>query len=211
MICAVIWDLDGTLIDSYRCIVPSLRQFYEEQGLALDEKDILSEVLRGSVRAFAEAVRQQTGISLDAGMERYREIRMEQEQALAPMPGARAVLDALAAAGVPSFLYTHRGETTAAVLERTGLAGAFCEIVTAESGFPRKPAPDALLYLIRRHGLSPAETCYVGDRQLDMDCAGAAGIRGILFALPGSEHPVSGPYARISDLRELLARIEKDK
>ena len=61
MICAVIWDLDGTLIDSYRCIVPSLRQFYEEQGLALDEKDILSEVLRGSVRAFAEAVRQQTG------------------------------------------------------------------------------------------------------------------------------------------------------
>ena len=39
----------------------------------------------------------------------------------------------------------------------------------------------------------------------------AAGIRGILFAPPGSEHPVSGPHERITDLRELLARIEKDK
>ena len=71
--------------------------------------------------------------------------------------------------------------STDEVLRRLGLYGFFDEIITGQSGFPRKPAPDALLYLIGKYALDPSETYYVGDRTIDMDCARNAGVSGILY------------------------------
>ena len=202
---ALIWDLDGTLIDSYRMIVPALRQFYREQGVERSEAEIRRAVLGSSVRDFAADMLAETGVSLDAGMARYLEIRSGLEQLLQPMPGARQVLDALAARGVPSFLLTHRGDSTAAVLRRTGLDGAFVGIVTGRSGFPRKPAPDGLLYLVERYGLDPARSFYVGDRQMDLDCAHNAGLRAIALETPdGPALRCAAGDLRIRSLPELL-------
>ena len=205
---AVIWDLDGTLIDSYRCIVPSLRLFYEARGVSLDEEQIRSFVLQDSVTGFARFVEAQYGVSLSAEMEEYRKIRGELEKDLQLMPGARALLDRLKAAGVRSFLFTHRGPSTEAVLRRVGLEADFEEVLTAESGFPRKPAPDAILYLLQRHQLSPEGSCYVGDRPLDIQCAVNAGIQAVLYAPEGDFLPPEVPHVSISSLAELGNLIE---
>ena len=66
----------------------------------------------------------------------------------------------------------------------------FLEILTSQSGFPRKPDPQALRYLMDKYELDPAATYYVGDRSLDMECAANAGIQGILY-LPEDSHSVS--------------------
>ena len=55
-----------------------------------------------------------------------------------------------------------------------------------------------------RRGLDPALCFYVGDRQLDMDCAHRAGIRGILYCSPDSPMAVRDADLVIRDLRELL-------
>lgn len=113
------------------------------------------------------------------------------------MPRAREALEALAGQGARHFVYTHRGTTTAAVLQNLGLDGLFTEIVTSQNGFPRKPAPDAILYLMGKYGLDPAATFYVGDRTIDMDCARNAGIGGILFLPPGSYCEPNGAQTHI--------------
>lgn len=201
---ALIWDLDGTLLDTYPMIVGSLRQFYAEQGLPLDAADISDAVLRSSVRDFAAQIEAQTGISLTDGMPRYRQIRAERELAVTPMPGARETLARLRARGVPNFIFTHRGASTQTLLDRTELSDFFSEIVTAEAGFPRKPAPDGLRYLVEQHGLDPARTAYLGDREIDMRCAENAGLCGILLRPAGSPaSPLGSELAVIERLDEL--------
>ena len=49
---AFIWDLDGTLLDSYGIIVSSLRKTYQEYGLPIDEEDVHRHVIRYSVNSF---------------------------------------------------------------------------------------------------------------------------------------------------------------
>ena len=206
---ALIWDLDGTLIDSYACIVPALRQFYAEKGLLLEEAEILQGVLAATVRDYAGDIEARTGISLSADMARYQEIRADLERAVRPIPRARETLEALQAAGIRSFLYTHRGASTAEMLRRTGLEGLLEALVTAEDGFPRKPDPRGLLWLLDRYALDPARTFYVGDRQLDVACAANANIRAILYRPPGSPVPLSGREAAVvSDLAELVTLFQ---
>ena len=205
---ALIWDLDGTLIDSYACIVPALRRFYAEKGLQLEEAELLRGVLSSTVRDYAREVEARTGVSLTADMGRYQELRAVLEREIRPIPHAREALQALAAAGVRSYLYTHRGASTAEMLRRTGLADLLEDTVTAEAGFPRKPDPGALLWLLDRYDLDPARTFYVGDRQLDVACAANAGLRAILYRPPGSPVPLTAREAAvIGDLAELPALL----
>lgn len=205
---AVIWDLDGTLVDSYQMIVPSLWQFYAERGVLCDEMEIRRTVLQSSVRDFACTMEEKTGVSLYAQIDQYNEIRAERELEIRPIPHAAEVLAALAERGVQSFLFTHRGGSTAAVLERTGLSDAFTEVLTAQSGFARKPSPDAINYLVEKYGLDRTQTFYVGDRQLDIECAANAAIRSILFLPPDSPAARTGredfTVARLTDILLLL-------
>ena len=73
------------------------------------------------------------------------------------------------------------------MLEETGLAPFFEEVVSVADGFPRKPAPDGLDYLVDKYGLDRRRTYYVGDRDVDARCAKNAGVGSILL---------DGPYLR---------------
>ena len=91
------------------------------------------------------------------------------------------------------------------MLERLGFGAFFAETVTSQNSFPRKPAPDAIRYLIQKYRLDPKTAFYVGDRTIDMDCARNAGVQGILFLPAGSYCTPNGSEKRIiSDLRDLL-------
>ena len=112
---ALIWDLDGTLLDSYPMIVESLYRFYAARCDCPTREEIRLFVLTTSVRDFAAEMACKTGVRLSDELPAYRALRAELERDMSPMPGARAVL------------------------ERTGLWGCFRAILTAEDGFPRKP------------------------------------------------------------------------
>ena len=149
------------------------------------------------MQAYAEEVARERGVSLFAGIDRYQAIRAELEQRMEPVPGAAETLRALRDRGVACFVFTHRGASSFALLERMGLLPFFGEVVTAERGFARKPDPAGLLYLIQKHGLDPARTWYVGDRSLDVDCAVRAGARSILYRPADSPVPPTGREDRI--------------
>ena len=183
---AWIWDLDGTLLDSYGVIVSSLHQTLEELGVSMDEADIRRRAAEGSVSDVINIAAAQTGRTFQKIKGRYSEISGGRYLEIAAMPPAREALESTAALGAVHFVYTHRGSTTAPVLKNLGLDRFFQEVVTSLSGFPRKPAPDALLYLMNRHHLENSRVYYVGDRTLDVDCARNAGVHSVLYSPSGT-------------------------
>ena len=137
---AYIWDLDGTLLDSYGSIVSSLVVVSRECGVRDSREEILKAVKQGSVSAYLRNLSERTGKD-DAGLyRRYREVSHERMDEITLIPGAAETLEALRRAGARHFVYTHRGSSTGPLLDRLGLTDCFEEIVSA-TGRWTWPAP----------------------------------------------------------------------
>ena len=205
---AVIWDLDGTLFDSYDVIVHSLLLTLQEKGVVLSYEDIRRHAIEFSIRSLLTKISTEYGVSAEELHNRYSQISRDHYLTIKPMNHAVEVLQTLADRGVENYVFTHRGQTTIPVLENLEMMHYFREIITSQSGFARKPNPEGLQYLLNKHHLCAEQTYYVGDRSIDMDCAANAGIAGILFLPPGCID-VSGGTERfiVKDLLDILEII----
>ena len=121
------------------------------------------------------------------------------------MPGAREVLAWADQAGIQQFVYTHKGDNALTILRDLGLESYFTEILTSQSGFARKPHPEAANYLLDKYQLDPDNTYYIGDRTLDVEFAQNSGIQSINFL----ESSYEGNH-RIQALAK-IPRIFEDK
>ncbi len=203
-ISALIWDLDGTLLDSYGVIVSGLYKTCMELGIPADEQEILREVITHSVGAFISKTEKETGISSGIIKQRQSEISDSEKLNIMPIRHAAEILSLMEKRGIRNFVFTHRGTSTDIILKNTGLYEFFEEIITGKDGFPRKPDPAAVLYLIRKYDLDKEKTFYVGDRTLDVECAVNAGIGSILYLPENSAAMPDGKETYIvKDLLEI--------
>ncbi len=178
---AYIWDLDGTLFDSYGSIVSSLVSLAGEYRVPDSFEEILKAVKQGAVSSYLRGLSAGTGADYDFLYRRYREISHTRMDEITLIPGAAETLEALRRGGARHFVYTHRGASSRPLLDRLGLTPFFTEIVTFERGFRPKPSGEGVEYLVRKHGLSKASAAYVGDRTIDVYCANDAGVKAILY------------------------------
>ena len=177
-----IWDLDGTLLDSYDIIVNSLYKIYKERfNIELDKHEILVDVINYSVSHFILKMEKETGVPFESLKDRYQEISGADKLNIKAMPHSHEILEYLNSKGIKNYVFTHRGRTTEIVLRNVGLYDYFTDIVTSLDDFPRKPDPAGLNYLINKHHLNKEETYYVGDRPLDIECAYNAHIKSIMY------------------------------
>lgn len=210
---AYIWDLDGTLFDSYDSIVSSLMDIAQEYRIPDSYDEIMKAVKQGSVSGYLRSL---TGQLADGNHDcadyaslyrRYREISHERLDRITLIPGAAETLSALQATGAKHFVYTHRGKSYDGLLERLGLQHFFMEIVTSENGFQPKPSGEGVAYLVEKYGLDRNHTAYVGDRTLDVLCAKDAGVKAILYVPEDSCVVPTGKEDRV--IRNLEELIEK--
>lgn len=201
---AFIWDLDGTLFDSYAFIVSAVTQGLEEYGITVDRETVFQEVTATSVTAYLH----KAVVGYDCPeAELFRRccfLQTSQDDQIRLNPHAEAVLRQLRDRGAIHFVYTHKGASAPAVLERLGILDLFREVITADSGLPRKPAPDGVDYLVEKYGLDRERCYYVGDRKIDLECAANAGIKSILYLYSPSSALVKdmATYC-VSDLQEI--------
>ncbi len=178
---AFIWDLDGTLLDSYEAILAGIEETYRQFSLPYNKKEVRAFILKYSVQDLLEQVAKERG--LDAGL--LNQVRAqslaEKNAQVVLMPGAREVLAWANKQGIQQFVYTHKGDNTFTILRDLGLDSYFTEILTSQSGFARKPNPEAATYLINKYDLNPDRTYYIGDRTLDIEFAQNSGIQSINF------------------------------
>ena len=178
---AFIWDLDGTLLDSYEAILSGIEETFCQFSIPYDKEKVRDFILKYSVQDLLEQVAEER--NLDA-----KELNQVRSQSLAEknvqvvlMLGAREVLAWADEAGILQFVYTHKGDNAFTILRDLGLESFFTEILTSQSGFSRKPSPEVATYLLDKYELNPRTTYYIGDRTLDVEFAQNSGIQSINF------------------------------
>ena len=178
---AFIWDLDGTLLDSYEAILSGIEETFCQFSILYDKEKVRDFILKYSVQDLLEQVAEER--NLDA-----KELNQVRAQSLAEknaqvvlMLGAREVLAWADEAGILQFVYTHKGDNAFTILRDLGLESYFTEILTSQSGFSRKPSPEVATYLLDKYELNPRTTYYIGDRTLDVEFAQNSGIQSINF------------------------------
>lgn len=179
---ALIWDLDGTPLDSYPIYVPALREAMEELGISVAEEEIGQDVLTYSIGHFIKRMATEHQLPEEEIKSRYMTRGMARNLLIPPMYHAKELLQALTDMSALNFVYTHKDESALEVLKQIGLLPFFVDIVTGDSGFPRKPAPNAVTYLLEKHQLNKEDAYYVGDRCIDVDYGWNAGTKSILLA-----------------------------
>ena len=178
---AFIWDLDGTLLDSYEAILAGIEETYRQFSLPYNKKEVRAFILKYSVQDLLEQVAKERGLDVGLLNQVRAQSLAEKNAQVVLMPGAREVLAWANKQGIQQFVYTHKGDNTFTILRDLGLDSYFTEILTSQSGFARKPNPEAATYLINKYDLNPDRTYYIGDRTLDIEFAQNSGIQSINF------------------------------
>lgn len=201
---AYIWDLDGTLLDSYGVIVEAAARTAADEGIN-DPKDyILKVVKQKSCTAYMEEIGSQCGKTVREVFAQYQKHTHALDDLITVIDGAKETLERLQEAGAVHFVYTHRGSSSEPILERLGVLKCFREVVTSMYGFAPKPSGEGVRFLVEKYGLDPEQTWYVGDRTLDVYCAKDAGVKALLFLAPDTCVEATGQEDRIvKDLREI--------
>lgn len=177
----VFWDFDGTLLDTYPAMVRAFVAGAADYGIAITPERTLL-LMKNCLAHCCEVVGAENSVPAKALEAAFR--RHEQEElarGLPPVEGIPEALEALHARGVRHYVATHRDMACRDLLDKAGLLKYFSGFVTKEDGLPRKPAPDMLLHLMRKHGLRPEECLMVGDRPLDTEAGMAAGVTSVLL------------------------------
>ncbi|MEO5346455.1 MAG: HAD-IA family hydrolase [Magnetococcus sp. YQC-9] len=191
----VIFDCDGTLVDSLDAIVRSANLALAEvgEGLVLSHTRIASVVGLSLHEAMAvlmpEGSTEQHARAVDAYKCHYKKLADGGELPTPLFPGVRMVLDSLRQAGVTLAVATGKSLRG---LERTlreqGLEGYFEVLMTADQA-PSKPHPSMIEQILDATGCSRARTLMVGDTVYDLEMGRNAGVRtaAVTFGCHGRE------------------------
>lgn len=182
---AVLFDLDGTLVDTAPDMVRVLQDMQRHHGVApvdyaLGRSNVSNGalgLLRIGFPAFAEAQRQAL---ICEYVERYS-ARLSEESAL--FDGIEVLLTELEAAGCPWGVVTNKpSHLTEPLLEQLELANRSACVVSGDTLEHRKPHPAPLLHACGLAGVSPGHSIYVGDASRDIEAGRAAGMTTIAAA-----------------------------
>lgn len=204
----VIFDVDGTLVDSRRANRRMLcRLVLEMEGRHLTDAD--ADACFGL--ADPEALEQLGVRDVEAGIRRWGElVAQSRPEDYELYPGVRALIQSLAAAGCELGIVTSKSRTEyGATFSPTGLGAYFGLVVCSDDTVRHKPDGEPLQFYLERTGADPARCLYIGDTGYDMACAAAAGIDGALALWGNPAAESASPPAAAATGHAAVYRLRK--
>lgn len=213
-IAALIFDLDGTLVDSADDIAEAVNRTLEDLSLprapeavvrgwiGSGARQLLADALThaGSARRLDEA--------MPNFMRHYRDCLLLSPRLYA---GVREALRQFHARGLPMAVCSNKPSAMIEpLLEHLRIGDFFSHLVGGDTLPQRKPAPEPLWHLARLFGQPPSRCLMVGDSATDLHAANAAGMAVALVRYGYRQDldlDAAGAWAVVDDLRELLARV----
>lgn len=202
----VLFDLDGTLLNTNELIFRSFEYVWEKQG----RENIAREMMVPYMGAkLYDMFRELTGgddAAIQEMIRLYREFNWENHDELVDMfPGVKETLHELREAGIRMGIVTTKiRKTTDMGLKLCGIDGYFDAIVTLDDVTHAKPHPEPVLQALKQLGAEPASAMMVGDSPADILAARAAGVRSIAVGWSLKSLREYAPDVSIKHMHELL-------
>jgi HAD superfamily hydrolase (TIGR01509 family) len=185
---AVMFDLDGTILDSIHIYYQIIETVFNRLDLPLPPRDKLREAAKTGDFEWGRVFPKNTPEGHDRLIEKTRRIIAEiypnlfRTQAKL-IPNAKKSLEAIFQKGIKMGIVTSTPRQSMAVklhpLEDSGINGLLEVIIHADDAPRKKPAPDPLLEGSKRLGIPPERCMYVGDARTDIQAGKAAGMKTI--------------------------------
>jgi phosphoglycolate phosphatase len=203
----LVFDWDGTLIDSADTIVACIQAACRDLGLPVPDDACASHTIGlGLHDALAHAIPGLPQSEYAKVVERYRWHFLARDPVIPLFPGAEAMLAGLRGRGHILAIATGKSRAgLARALDNTGLSGFFASTRCADECAP-KPAPDMLHELIEELDVSPAATLMIGDTVHDLKMAASAGVHALAVSYGAHEKPAlvaQEPLACVDSIDEL--------
>jgi phosphoglycolate phosphatase len=176
----IVFDLDGTLVDSRRDLADAANALLARHGAAPLDEAVVGRMVGDGAAVLVRRVLAARGLAVDAGSALELFLAEYDTRLLAhtrPYDGIPATLEALAARARLSVLTNKPTRQTIRLLEGLGLAGRFADVIGGDGPVPRKPDPEGLQALMRAAGARRDDTVLVGDSATDLRTARNAGVR----------------------------------
>jgi phosphoglycolate phosphatase-like HAD superfamily hydrolase len=209
----LVFDLDGTLIDSAADILHGMRLTFAQAGLGVLPDDYFPNNLHGTGEGIMRSIVADMGWSMPSDLKPLRAMYVENYAALNHRQtrlyaDAQQLLDACGAAELPMGICTNKLHASAmGATRKVGIDGHFRYISGADTWAAAKPSPVPLIETIRMLGLAPEQVLYFGDTSVDAECARQAGVRFVLHTSGYGDELLKGTtqYFSFQHWKELLA------
>jgi len=204
---ALVFDLDGTLIDSRRDITTAVDRTRAGYGLPpIGLERVVTMVGEGArllvERALPELPAERADEALAIYLQHYRDVCLDETR---PYPGIEEMLARLAPS-YPLALLSNKGEELSRIVLRgLGLDRFFREILGGDSLPTRKPDPSGLHLLAARLGVPVERVLLVGDTRIDAETARNAGCSFALVEWGFPRPPALETHLRVARAEELVA------
>ena len=203
---AVIFDMDGVLVDSYRAHYESWRALAEEHGIALSEARFAELFGRTSREIIGElcgpGISGQRSAAMDGRKEGFYRAALEKN--FPAMDGAVELIDALVAAGfVLAVGSSGPPENIELSLQKLGRAHCFAARITGMDVAHGKPDPEVFLLAAKRLGVAPSQCAVIEDAPAGIAAARAAGMTALALTGTASAAQLGNAHLIVDSLREL--------
>jgi len=216
---AVVFDLDGTLINSviqFERMKQMMIAYLEGVGVSpglLSDQMLNFEITGKATEDLSAkgATDEQIATFLARVSEIMNQVELESVDRAVATEGAREALGDLKAKGLKLGVMT-RGcrEYAESVLSRLGLREYFDAVVARDDVDKPKPNPEHAFHLLSLLSVSAEDVLYVGDHWSDAECASQAGLGFVFFRRPGREVPPSGEFSFevVDDIRDVVKLVD---
>jgi phosphoglycolate phosphatase len=208
---AILFDLDGTLLDTAPDMVGALNRLRVEEGREpLPFADVRASVSHGAMRLVRVGFPESSGDEFERLRRRFLALYAAHlADGTFLFDGIAPVLEALEADALPWGVVTNKpGWLTDPLLERLGLTSRACCVVSGDTLAERKPHPLPLLHAAQLTGVRPERCVYVGDAERDIVAGRAAGMQTVIAAygyLGPDDRPADwNAHGRVDHPGELL-------
>ncbi len=202
-----IWDYDGTLFDTYPAITSTYQEVLKkEYCVDSDFKEILCWA-SVSLNYCSESIANKFGINLNEFRMKFGKLYSENPvKEEPPFAGAKEICELIKSVGGKNYIITHRDEKSLLkLLGKYNMKVLFEDLITRDYKFPKKPDPQAFLYLIKKYHLNPIQTLGIGDREIDIKASKLAGITSCYINYEGIKNEIADFNIKESlGLRELI-------
>ena len=172
---AVIFDADGTILDTRELIYQSYRHVLKVHGYEVPDREAVFEEVRGNPAdiTYGKFASKHDPKQL---VDIHRAFQAEHHDLWSAYEGLHDLIQAIRDAGLKIGICTSRGQGVVSMLKHIGVHDSFGAIVHADMVVNHKPHPEPLLKVLNELNVEPAATVMVGDTDADVGAGKAAGV-----------------------------------